>query len=122
MNRATKILGLMAAMSALATPSCTETEGQVDSSSTGANEAPSFDTTLGLTVVDRSATHVTVDLWYEPAEGQPGPRAIEVWLGHSSNVTFASAEPGDSAAAAQKTVVVQPKTDSGQHELRVLIY
>ena len=86
---------------------------------TAVDGPPSFDTTLGLQLVERTANRAVVDLWYAPAEGQAGPRAMELWLRLPDGVTLASAEAGEAATAAGKTLVAQAHEGN---ELRLVIY
>ncbi|PKN56104.1 MAG: hypothetical protein CVU56_17870 [Deltaproteobacteria bacterium HGW-Deltaproteobacteria-14] len=86
---------------------------------TAVDGPPSFDTTLGLQLVERTASRAVVDLWYAPTEGQAGPRAMELWLRLPGGVTLASADAGEAATAAGKTLVAQAHEN---HELRLVIY
>lgn len=117
MNRAMVCCGVALAALALGASGCAEPEG--GSAAVAADGPPSFDTTLGLQLVAHSADSAVIDLWYAPDEGQPGPRAMELWLRLPDTATLAAAEIGEAATAAGKTLVAQPQ---GDHDLRLVIY
>lgn len=75
--------------------------------------------TLALQVAERTGDAVVVDLVYAPDDGAEGPRAVELWMTHSSHLTYESATPLAAVEAAGKTLVVQPKEGA---ELRTILY
>jgi len=109
---------LVAALTALTLITAGCGEGHVGSSGDG-DGPPTFETTVGLALVEERADRVVVDLWYTPAEGVPGPRAVELWLRIPAGLDYLGADPGEAVTAAGKTLVDQPRDDG---ELRLVAY
>jgi hypothetical protein len=75
--------------------------------------------TLRLTVVERKAGSVLVDLGYYPGEEAALPRAAEVWLSHGPGLQYVSSEPLKATAASGKSLVVQPREGG---KVRSIVY
>jgi hypothetical protein len=75
--------------------------------------------TFSLRAVARSGEWLDVALDYRRGDGQAGPRAAELWLSHSADLTFEDAQPLAAVQAAGKRLVVQ---QAAAGELRLVIF
>lgn len=81
--------------------------------------APEQEATLALYAAEATPDQLQVDLRFRREAGVEGPRAVEIFLQLSENLTLEGFEPLDAAQAAGKTLVVQEPRPG---EVRVILY